>query len=306
MQSNIESKIDVSKFRFGYELECYTPLAHDQIVRHLRTLGMPVNDQPAANHTGPYDRWNIARDGSIRPGRGCTAYEIISPIMTYNDFIRTVSANLKWLKDTQGGTNETCGFHVGVSLTDLTLMRKITPSRITAALDEQKYLALWKRVNSQWCPSVRGLPYGLGKKGTWDTVQKDLNERIVRGKCTANFSKLPNYIEFRIMGGDLSGKEQLIADTVQHYMDVFDYSINPGEDTSPVIEYKKILTKHGILIDPTLEAKLKKEWNDFLARRLIDAKKRVLKSQEETKIPPIDISINIKKVRKTKKEQISK
>jgi Putative amidoligase enzyme len=216
----------------GYELEICTPLNDTKIRKFMRSKNMKVKDGIAANHMGPYDSWGIAIDGSIMPAKTTHyKYELISPVMPLDESLEVLKIMFDWLKDTEGYTNTSTGFHVGVSIDDKKLMNKLDPLKLIVLLEEDMILDMFNRKKSHWCYPIKATVLRTVKDQIQrlsvedrhnpnlpNNIEELIRKNIPKSKqYTANLFKLPKYIEFRCMGDNYSSKYQECKDTILHY-----------------------------------------------------------------------------------------
>lgn len=225
----------ISPINIGYEVECISPLNSDQIRKQFEDMGMPA--RVGGNHTGPYDKWIIATDGSVYANRGGTGHELISPIMDLEKGLEILHRVFTWLHNHRGYTNDTCGFHVGVSMKDRVLQAKLDPLKLCLLFDEGMVTRSFGREGSRWCRSVQDTLKALVQQhaGSRDpvfralSVEEKLRRLLPREKFyTVNLTKLPNYIEFRCMGGDYSTKFANCAETIRYYGQCIQAACTPG------------------------------------------------------------------------------
>jgi hypothetical protein len=99
--------VNANDLTFGVELETMIPasvLAPSQ-VGHYHS-GRQVEALPAG--------WTAQRDCSIHADAGCTAVEVVSPILKGIDGLKQVKAVCDWLNASGAKVNKSCGFHVHV------------------------------------------------------------------------------------------------------------------------------------------------------------------------------------------------
>lgn len=96
--------VNVNDLTFGVELEVTLP--HGTCPVGAYHSGVQVPQLP----TG----WKAERDGSIQPGSGYMAAEIVSPVLNGSDGLRQLKTVCDWLNSVGAKVNRSTGFHVHV------------------------------------------------------------------------------------------------------------------------------------------------------------------------------------------------
>lgn len=219
--------------QIGYEVEMATPCSETNVRRFFENNGMAVKPGRAENHAGPYNAWGIAIDGSVRPTDARhNKFELISPIMTLDESIETMHLMFDWMNSTGGYTNNSCGFHVGVSLTDPEKMRNINRLKLMMLLDEGKLLNDFGRTNNQWAyqiiPALKSNIRHNVRGNIADAFEAVARRCVPVSKMfSINLSRLPDYVEFRIMGGNYSTQFDKCRDTILEYVDCMKAACDP-------------------------------------------------------------------------------
>jgi hypothetical protein len=225
----------------GYEIEMCTPLDETAIRAFFKLNKWPVKDGIAANHQGPYDKWGISIDGSVMPDKPThNKFELISPIMPLYESLEVLRIIFDWMKTTEGYTNRSTGFHVGVSIDDKEMMKNLDPLKLVVLLEEDMILKMFDRQKSHWCqPIKKNILSSISNRikkfsGKYDfylsyDIDNLIRKNIPESKGFAvNLAKLPNYIEFRAMGDTYSKKYKNCQETILHYAECVKAACNPS------------------------------------------------------------------------------
>jgi hypothetical protein len=249
----------MTDFNIGYEIELGIPLLRETLILRLREeLGLDVIVQSFSIRRD-YTRWMIVNDVSIRVRPGFRSHEIISPVMPFEEGMAKMQILFNWLNANGAEVNSSCGFHVGLSFADPIKQAKIDASKLVYHFDEQRFAKEWKRQRNRYCEAIKpvipqivmGSIHNLASSGGRDflgTLPKISQVLITSGGKfrTINFNKMPNYIEFRIMGGlKYLAKMNLIKETIEHYKDCMIKSINPEESKNEYTQFMNKIIKNA-------------------------------------------------------------
>ncbi len=222
---------------------------HAQVVGSLLdqlndlNLGLPVT------YMGSGKNWQLVEDGSIRPDsqRPGLGFELVSPPLP----IQTALINLKkvfaWMHSEGHYTNDTTGFHVGVSWGTPGTMRRIDKLKVALLLGEHYLIDLFDRAFNEFTQShldrLKTQLAALIKKNTAWTRSRDLdllihkigNQIDLKKYRTINFGKLAQgYLEFRIMGNrDYDRRLDEIVTTILRYAFVVKAALDPQAFEQP-------------------------------------------------------------------------
>ena len=239
-------------------------------------------------------KWYLEPDGSITPdGDGEFGCEIISPPMPLLQMLDKMKETLEWVKHENGYTNDSCGLHIGLSITGLRADKDVDWVKLALFLGDEHILKIFGREMNTYAKSSLGflrnrtktyfpaektnLILDNLKKGLIDaTVMKTLagyRDRYV----TLNVNG--DYIELRSMGNDYLNKYEHIRHTVlkfaraysiaadpeaekHEYMLKLSKLINPGKDDSltPFVQYAAGQIGRNQLLDLLHDRKIEKKY----------------------------------------------
>jgi Putative amidoligase enzyme len=212
-----------------------TPLSEDDVRTFFAANNLPVKAGRANNHVGPYDKWGIAIDGSVTPAnQRHSKFELISPVMPLDRSLEVMKLVFDWMNATGGYTNDSCGFHVGVSLSKQSEMNKINKLKLALLIKEDEILRSFKRSQSPWVKPIRQdmihqAEYRVkSERLTSNTIEQFLISVVPLSKAySANMGRLPNYVEFRCMGDNYSTRYEDCKATILHYAEIMRAACNP-------------------------------------------------------------------------------
>ena len=111
--------MDLTTRTFGIEIECGSPAAGELAAR-IAQAGIRVRAEGYNHETRSY--WKIVTDGSIRNlNPGFVGVEVVSPVLTGAEGIAQIEKVCAVLVAQGCIVNATCGMHVHVGASDLTL-----------------------------------------------------------------------------------------------------------------------------------------------------------------------------------------
>ena len=143
----------------------------------------------------------------------------------------------QWLTRTGGYTNDSCGFHVGVSMIDRAAQNRLDILKLIVLFDEDRITQLFGRQASRWCqkhqPQILNRAQVYGQQGDAGfraaSTEEKLKRCIDRSKFfTANLAKLPGYVEFRAMGGQYHTRFEDCRNTIRYYAQIIEAACTPG------------------------------------------------------------------------------
>ena len=243
------------------------------------------------------DTWYFESDGSIEPDESDDlACEIVSPPMPLKECLEMLDKFFTWLKTEDGYTNDSTGFHMGVSMPEQNTS-KIDFTKLALFLGDKHVLEEFGRLGNTYCKSALGIienrllqgdvdpkkVLGYLKEGLNKTASNVLANSSGFGKFVTINPK-EKYIEFRSAGNeDYSENISKLQDTLGRYAQSMYIASHPDMYRN---EYQKKLYK---LLEPTeKDFRAAKEISRFSAGFLDDTeiaqwyawlKKKLEKSQ---------------------------
>ena len=218
--------VRLGNIRLGFEAECFIDQRKLDNV-HLDTgtalsqfvgSGKRINDQLGEGklqHPN-YSHWNLTDDSTIiTPNTSSTGVEIISPILSYPQFSSSVDNVFSFISSF-GGTNESCGFHIGVSLDGVDLSEKLDLLKLVVFIGEAHIAEMFARFDNQYAQLLE--PFVSDYLSSFHDIEDQIKELVKRPLYSVsssaeyvipwdkyfsfNFTKIKtnNYIEFRLIG----------------------------------------------------------------------------------------------------------
>ena len=204
------------------------------------------------------DLWIFEPDSSIEPDYSDDeGVELVSPPMPFGQGIAALAKFFQWAPSVNAYANQSCGFHIGVSLPP-EVQQAIDPVKLLLFLGDEHVLAefgrsfntytkssmksLRQRIQ-QWISQNYSTPQdGLAfiKSTLADPAQSVLPQMARRGDHYVSVNIKDNYIEFRSAGGDYFEKQQEIFNTVMRYVRAMTIASDPQAEKQ---EYLKKLYK---------------------------------------------------------------
>jgi hypothetical protein len=200
------------------------------------------------------DTWYFESDSSIEPDdSNDLAVEIVSPPMPLKECLEMMDKFFTWLQKNDGYTNESTGFHMGVSMPEQDTTN-VDFTKLALFLGDKYVLDEFGRMGNTYCKSALGKIENRVKSGEIDpkraleALRQGLNEiasKIIAsnegfGKFTTINPK-QNYIEFRTAGGeDYSEDIPKLQNTLSRYAQSMYIASNPNMYRS---EYQKKMYK---------------------------------------------------------------
>ena len=204
------------------------------------------------------DLWIFEPDSSIKSDDSDDGgVELVSPPMPFDQGIAALAKFFQWAPSVNAYANQSCGFHIGVSLTP-EMQKTIDPVKLLLFLGDEQVLAefgrsfntytkssmksLRQRIQ-QWISQNYSTPQdGLAfiKSTLADPAQSVLPQMVRRGDHYVSVNIKDDYIEFRSAGGDYFEKQQEIFNTVMRYVRAMAIASDPQAEKQ---EYLKKLYK---------------------------------------------------------------
>lgn len=219
--------IKLGQTRMGFEAECFLD------TRKFKSINLDIgavlskfvghhnriNDQLGEGklqHPN-YSYWNLTDDSTIQtPNTSAQGVEIVSPILSYPQFSSSVEHVFNFI-DAFGGTNASCGFHLGVSLDGIDLSEKLDVLKLVVFIGEAHIAEMFDRFDNEYAQLLE--PFVSDYLSSFHDVTEQIKELVKRPLYpislsteyvvpwdkyfSFNFSKVrsQNYIEFRLIGG---------------------------------------------------------------------------------------------------------
>jgi len=200
------------------------------------------------------DTWAFESDGSIKPDDPDRegGIEVISPPMPFEKGWEALDVFYSWAKKKKAYTNDSCGFHVGVSMPP-EMQQNLDPIKLIILLGDQKVLTDFGRAENSFTASS----FAKVKKNILMLGQREIKDlKADIGKDSANIARKlmthsidryvsvnvrENYVEFRSMGGEnYLEKWETIKNTILRYMRALSLACDPSAARQ---EYLKKLAK---------------------------------------------------------------
>jgi len=193
------------------------------------------------------DKWILEPDSSIDADSGYGAIEFVSPPMNLPVALEKLDKFFKWAKSYGVETNQSTGFHVGVSMKNFSML-DIDKVKLILLLGDQYVLDQFDRASntyakssldkvgsaiSNWTLGSQGNdPETLLSKfrgGLDDVASKFINQALTSTNRQKYVSvHVQNeYIEFRSAGGDWMAKQEEIMNTILRYVRAFVIASDP-------------------------------------------------------------------------------
>jgi hypothetical protein len=196
------------------------------------TLGVQVKvSSDYHSITRRNDLWIIEPDGSLTADEDeDLAAEIISPPMPLEETLHKINEFFTWAKSQDAYSNESTGFHVGVSFPDIG--GQVDYVKLALFLGDEYVLKAFGRESNRYAKSaVSKIRETFGDsdasvvkniidelKNNLDGIAQKLPKMAgAHGKYTSINMK-GDYIEFRSMGNDYVNQVPLIVETIKRYV----------------------------------------------------------------------------------------
>lgn len=201
-------------------------------------------------------QWIIEPDNSLEDETGLGAgAEVISPPMPFQDSLKAINKFWKWADRTDAWTNDSCGFHIGVSIGGQSKLA-IDPIKLVLFLGDEHILKTFGRQLNQYSqsalkslkksvehdtPRYIDVSMGVIKQG----VNKIATDFIIQGMLERtnrylSVSVKNNYVEFRSAGGNYLDQKKLIVSTLLRYVRAMAIAADPNAERE---EYLKKIYK---------------------------------------------------------------
>lgn len=262
----------VAEPKFGWADNSHTYLFKDpeQKLTRSRTENIVVkqlNDLELSSRVGfnpSRQNYEFSYDGSINAdhrGSG-EGFELISPPMSTSLALSDLRKIFDWISSNGHYTNDSTGFHVGVSYGSPDSIKKVNKLKLVMLLGEDYLLQLFDRELNTYTQShllklKKRIADAILKGQDW-TKQRRFNDLLnkiekkidVSKYTTVNFKKLEQgYLEFRIMGNEnYHEKFETVKDTILRYAFVLRAALDPHSFETT---YKRELAR---LFSQSLEA----------------------------------------------------
>jgi len=247
--------------------------------RSILPAGQEIKVTNWAGKNKDPDTWYFESDGSIEPDDSTDlACEIVSPPMPLKECLEMLDKFFTWLKSEDGYTNETTGFHMGVSMPEQDTS-KIDFTKLALFLGDKHVLEEFDRLGNTYCKSALGIIENRLAQGDVDPkkvleylkegLNKTASSLLMQSTGFGKFVTInpkDKYIEFRSAGGeDYSENISKLQDTLGRYAQSMYIASHPDMYRK---EYEKKLYK---LLEPTeKEFRAAKEISRFSAGFLDD------------------------------------
>lgn len=171
-------------------------------------------------------RWIFEPDSSLEADDGDMPVEIISPPMPLGECLQKIQEFFMWADSNEAYTNNSTGFHVGVSLPHVG--GKIDYVKLALFLGDKHVLGQFDRIGNYYCKSAFDKikdgsdpqrvvnAFEIIRKGLIELASKTLGQTGGHGKYTSINLK-NDYVEFRSMGDQYHTKVPEIINTVKRY-----------------------------------------------------------------------------------------
>ena len=222
------------------------------------SIGMPV--KPSSGYHGAKrgpGYFILEPDSSIESDRGDAGLELISPPMPLAQALEYLDKVFEWANSRGCSTNESTGFHMGISIPGQTL-QNVDHLKFTLFLGDDYVLKQFGRESNSYAKSmmkdmarkIKNMPdadqavpeilasfnQGMNTRAadTWKRKITKTHDRYV----TVNIKE--NYIEVRSAGGDYIGDVEKIKNTLLRYVRAMGLAADPEAEKQ---EYAKKLYK---------------------------------------------------------------
>lgn len=206
--------------------------------------------------THPDDKTGVFKDDSSIKRMGLdnnySGVEFASAYRPYDESMDMLNKFYKWAGEIGAEANESCGFHVGVSVPNQTA-GVVDNLKFILFLGDKKVLEDFGREASTWCKSSLSEIIVQSRNGRYnpeealaafkqglDSIASNMARRrmLPSGDRYVSVNYKDNYIEIRSAGGDFFSKQKLITDTINRYVRVLALAADPEAEKQEY--YKKI------------------------------------------------------------------
>ncbi len=232
-----------SAVKIGFEFECYVPWDDfgDPEVEDYHDPDMIYDNVTAAIKKGKYLH-HVEGDGSVHAPERYEAVEIITRPAPYSEIEDVLRYYFDWIQS-NGGTNDTCGLHINISIDGIN-KDDLDFFKMALFMGEDYVLGMFNREDNEYAArhydSMVADARGKGISGkNFDSLVAYMNRNMSRDKYkTFNISK-DGYIEFRVAGGE--GYEQqfnTVLEAINRF--VFIYALGADRELGRQDYVKKV------------------------------------------------------------------
>ena len=206
--------------------------------------------------THPDDKTGVFKDDSSIKRMGLdsnySGVEFASAYRPYDESMDMLNKFYKWAGEIGAEANESCGFHVGVSVPDQKA-GVVDNLKFILFLGDRKVLEDFGREASSWCKSSLSEIITKSRNGRYnpeealeafrqglDSIASNMarSRMLPSGDRYVSVNYKDKYIEIRSAGGDFFSKQKLITDTINRYVRVLALAADPAAEKQEY--YKKI------------------------------------------------------------------
>ena len=210
------------------------------------TIPVTVSNVHGAKKNGTL--WYLEPDSSIDDGRA-GGLEFVSPPMPFNDGMQKLDQFFSWAKQYGCTTNESTGFHVGISVPEA----EVDKLKLVLFMGDSHVLQLFNRQSNIFTKSSLGKAQKLLtdpvrfaqamtliKSGLDKMATSALADLLMPKDKYVSINFKPGYVEFRAAGGTYLEQELDIKDTILRYVKAYGIAIDPDAERK---EYARKLFK---------------------------------------------------------------
>jgi hypothetical protein len=200
------------------------------------------------------DLWIFEPDGSLTDDSlDASGIELISPPMPIMQALESINKFWDWTKTLKIRTNNTCGFHIGISIENIPT-QKLDIVKLALFLGDNYVLKIFGRLDNQYTKSaldaitrnVRGYDVNNYIKAFKQGINKIAYQSIIQSMTSAVDEKYmtirlhSKYIEFRSAGGNYLENKTTIENTLIRYIKAMAIAADPEAEKE---EYVKKIYK---------------------------------------------------------------
>jgi hypothetical protein len=178
----------------------------------------------------------LKTDVTIECQADLCGHELVTPPLPFNESIDLLHRIFEWMEYYGCTTNDTTGFHVGMSIDGVDLRKNLDRFKLNLLVDEMKLLSDFNRQNNEWCNSGLNMyRHNYRLSGNLDRDSENFEHWCKNHspkEVAVNFGTIDrnNYVEFRGMGGrDYHEKGQLIERWIRHLIRAMLLSVHEGK-----------------------------------------------------------------------------
>lgn len=199
--------------------------------------------------------WIFEPDSSIRPdNHNDGGVELVSPPLPFQDGWAALDNFADWAVTVGAYANDSCGFHVGVSM-PLDIQQNLDPVKLIILLGDQKVLEDFGRMSNTYTQSSFAMMKSKIDSSSFELladIKDSLKNKITHDSQSIASILLGNqgkyvsvnihgtYVEFRSAGGNYFEKWATIEESVLRYMRALSLACDPQAERQ---EYLKKLGK---------------------------------------------------------------